>query len=109
MEMTPIEELAANLRLHDDERLYHEADVLMFKAAEALESQALRIKLLESQNLANFTVSQGIIRDLTAERDEYREKYEDTYYALDDAARENTILGAQLAESKVKAGDGSNE
>lgn len=39
---------------------------------------------------------------LTSERDDYRVKYNDTYAALDDCARENIVLTAERDEWKSK-------
>ena len=77
-------------------------------AAAALQSQAERIKELEEEirgwredqkeNIGVAFDLQREVNKITSERDELREKYTDTYWALDDAARENTSLRAQLTE-----------
>ena len=71
-----------------------------------LQSQAERIKELEEEiggwhedqkeNIGVAFALQREVNKITSERDELREKYTDTYWALDDAARENTSLRAQL-------------
>ena len=62
-----------------------------------LQSQAERIADLEKQHIERLLRIEAEVDVLVAERDELREKYTDTYWALDDAARENTRLRAQLA------------
>lgn len=78
------------------------------RAADLLQSQAERIKELEEEiggwredqkeNIGVAFALQREVNKITSERDELREKYTDTYWALDDAARENTGLRAQLTE-----------
>ena len=80
----------------------------MQKAADLLQSQAERIKELEEEiggwredqkeNIGVAFALQREVNKITSERDELREKYTDTYWALNDAARENTSLRAQLTE-----------
>ena len=74
-------------------------DQLCDQAADLLQSQAERIKELEKQHIERLLRIEKEVDVLVAERDELREKYTDTYWALDDAARENTSLRAQLTES----------
>ena len=78
------------------------------RAADLLQSQAERIKELEEEivgwredqkeNIGVAFALQREVNKITSERDELREKYTDTYWALNDAARENTSLRAQLTE-----------
>ena len=82
-------------------------DQLCDQAADLLQSQAERIKELEEEiggwredqkeNIGVAFALQREVNKITSERDELREKYTDTYWALDDAARENTSLRVQLA------------
>ena len=67
-------------------------------AAAALQSQAERISGLEKEVAFQIKMKEQHCKRLSDERDELREKYTDTYWALDDAARENTSLRAQLTE-----------
>lgn len=68
---------------------------------QAIQSQAERINELEQALQTGPEIIAGLFAravNMEKERDELREKYTDTYWALDDAARENTSLRAQLTE-----------
>lgn len=87
-------------------RLDRQCVTAMYEMEQALQSQAERIKELEEEmggwredqkeNIGVAFALQREVNKITSERDELREKYTDTYWALDDAARENTSLRAQL-------------
>jgi hypothetical protein len=93
--MTPnIEELITRLkRRYSDTKKMLPCD-LEHSAASALQSQAERIAELE----ADRNLEKKMRKDADEYAEQLREKYNDTYGALDDAARENTSLRAQLAE-----------
>ena len=103
---TPNEDLI--LKLRGQAYTTCRPDQLCDQAADLLQSQAERIKELEEEiggwredqkeNIGVAFALQREVNKITSERDELREKYTDTYWALDDAARENTSLRAQLTE-----------
>ena len=102
---TPNEELI--LKLRGQAYTTCRPDQLCDQAADLLQSLAERIKELEEEiggwredqkeNIGVAFALQREVNKITSERDELREKYTDTYWALNDAARENTSLRAQLA------------
>ena len=92
--MTNITELITRLKnRYSDTKNMLPCD-LEHSAASALQSQAERIKELE----ADRNLEKKMRKDADECADQLREKYNDTYGALDDAARENASLRAQLAE-----------
>lgn len=65
--MTPTDNLIRRLRLHDDPRLYHEADVLMADAATALQAQQYRLNT--QARMLECSVSKDEYDLVVAERD----------------------------------------
>jgi hypothetical protein len=75
-------------------RLDRQCVTAMYEMDQALRSQAERIADLE----ADRNLEKKMRKDADEYADQLREKYNDTYGALDDAARENTSLRAELGD-----------